>query len=510
MSSTLSDNRRIAKNTLFLYVRSIIVLIITLYTSRVILQVLGVEDYGIYNLIGGVVTMFSMISATLATASQRFITFALGRKDRDNLKKVFSTSISLHIIMGFIAVIVLEVLGVYLINNQLQIPAGRTSAAIWVLHFSVLTLFFNISAVPFNALIVAHEKLDIYAYVSLVDAALKLGVVFLVASATFDKLIFYAFLLSLVTILVTLFYVSYSRKAFSEAKSFNLHIESKIFKEMFAFSGWNLLGNGSFVLRNQGVDMILNVFFGVTVNAAKGISNQVQHAVTVFVNNFITALNPQLTKAIAAQDIERRDFLIKEGAMCSFYLYSMFIVPLLIVVPQVLSLWLVEVPKYTVGFVRWLLIYSLLDSLSRLLINAILANGNIRNYEIVMGTTKLLAMPLVYIVLAFIYENPLVGIWVNLGLEAVCLILRLFYVKKLLDFDSRMYLKDVVIKCIVTFLIAFGLSFLFAKVVTDRLFIFVPVSVVVCGLIIFYLGFGSKEREWVTSLVVNKLKKKNE
>lgn len=501
-----SDNKLIAKNTLFLYIRSIIILLILLYTSRVILDVLGVEDYGIYNLVGGFIAMFSMISTTLASASQRFITFALGENDTEKVRTFFTTSVSLHIIIALMSMIFLEILGLYIIKNLLNIPPDRINAAIWVLHFSILTLSFNIVTIPFNALIIAHEKMNIFAYISLLEVILKLFVVFLVAKARFDRLVLYVVFVSLIAMLIMVIYILYSRRTFNEARNLSIDINKEIFKEMFAFSGWNFLGNGSLVLRNQGVDMILNVFYGVTINAAKGISNQVQNAVTMFVGNFVTALNPQLTKAIAAKDDKRRDFLIFQGSRLSFYLYCMFIIPLLIVVPKVLSLWLVVVPDYTVEFVRWLLIYSLFDSLSRLLIVSILANGNIRSYEIVVSSTKLFAMPLVYITLTYVFENPLASVWVNILLEIVCLIVRLVYMRKLLGFSSVNYVKEVIVKCLAIFTVAFITCFLINYCIGDHIFIFVPISLVACATIIFFFGIGNVEREWVISLVKNKIK----
>lgn len=506
MSETTS-NKTIAKNTLFLYFRSIIILLISLYTSRLVLDVLGVEDYGVYNLVGGFVAMFSMISSTLASASQRFITYAMGEKEKNKVHTVFSTSVTLHIIIAFFSVVLLEVLGIYFIYNHLNIPVDRVDAAVWVLHFSILALFFNIVSVPFNALIIAHERMNVFAYISLLEASLKLATVYLLTIIAFDKLILYSVSITLVLILIISIYIIYCSKQFAEAKSFVLHVDKPTFKEMFAFSGWNLLGNGSLILRNQGVDMILNAFYGVAANAAKGVSNQVQNAVTMFVSNFVMAINPQLTKAIAANDNDRRDFLIYNGARLSFYLYTLFIIPLLIVVPLVLSLWLVDVPEYTVEFVRWLLIYSLLDSLSRFLINSILANGKIRNYEIVVGIIKLLAMPVSYIMLAYIYKSPLIGVWVNILLEGICLTIRLGYMRKLLGFDILKYIKDVIGRCVAIFIIAFTMCCLFAHYVTDRLFVFVPVSVIVSGLIIFFLGIAHTERDWLVSMMKSKIKK---
>lgn len=498
--SDISNNKRIAQNTLFLYFRSIIILLISLYTSRVVLDVLGVEDYGIYNLVGGFVAMFSMISSTLASASQRFITYAMGKENRIIVRTVFSTSVTLHIIIAFISVILLEVLGIYFINNHLNIPAERLAAAKWCLHFSILALFFNIVSVPFNALIIANEKMNVFAYISLLEAALKLIIVFLLSYIVLDKLVLYSIFITIVSALIISIYIIYCRKQFIEARSFSLSVDRSIFKEMFAFSGWNLLGNGSMVLRNQGVDMILNVFYGVAINAAKGVSNQVQTAVTMFVANFVTALNPQLTKSIAVNDNERRDFLIYNGAKLSFFLYSLFVIPLLIVIPQVLALWLVDVPDYTIEFVQWLLIYSLLDSLSRLLIISILANGTIRNYEIVVSTIKLLAMPISYIMLLFVYKSPLIGIWSNIVLEAICLVIRLGYMRKLLDFNVLKYINEVIVRCLVIFIFGFVLNYLFAYYITNNLFIFIPVSVILNCIVIVNWGIGKTERTWLLSI----------
>lgn len=503
--SEITSNKRIAKNTLLLYFRSIIILFVSLYTSRIILDVLGVENYGVYNLVGGFVSMFSMISGTLASASQRFITYALGERNEKKIRTVFSTSVSLHVIMAIISIVLLEVLGTYFIYNHLNIPDSRVDVSVWVLHASVLALFFNILSVPFNALIIAHEKMNVFAYISLLEAILKLTIVFLVSYATFDKLILYSFCITLISIVVISIYVLYCRNKFAEARALTIRINKPLFKEMFSFSGWNLLGNGSMVLRNQGVDMILNMFFGVTINAAKGISNQVQTAVTMFVANFVTALNPQLTKSIAAKDNERRDFLIYYGAQLSFYLYSLFVIPLLVVIPQVLSLWLVVVPEFTSDFVRWLLVYSLLDSLSRLLVNSILANGTIKNYQIIVGTIKLLAMPISFVLLAYVFKSPLIGVWVNILLELFCLIIRLGYMQKLFAFNVVKYTKYVIGKCTLIFLISLGVSRLLVHFIIDNIFVFVPVSVILSSLIIFYFGIDSTIRNYVVSKVKSKL-----
>ena len=290
--SESANNKRIAKNTLFLYFRSIFLILITLYTSRVILQSLGVSDFGIYNVVGGVVAMFSMLSGSLQTATQRFLTFALGKGDFSNLKKVFMTSITIHIALGAILVMLLEVAGVWFLYNKMNIPAERVDVAFWVLQFSIATFFVNVISVPYNAAIIAHEKMATFAYISILDGILKLAIAFAIAYTPFDRLIVYALLMFGLSLLNRVIYTVYSHRHFEETQKIKLRIEKYLFREMFSFAGWNLFGSGSKLLRNQGVDILLNFFGGVTINAAKGLSNQVHHAVYQFITNLNNLLNP--------------------------------------------------------------------------------------------------------------------------------------------------------------------------------------------------------------------------
>ena len=383
MSNNSANNKRIAKNTIALYFRSILLMLISLYTSRVILQSLGVEDYGIYNVVGGMVAMFTMLSNTMASASQRFITFVLGEKDYEKLRKVFTTSVTLHVVIGVIMIVLLEVFGSWFLYNKLNIPQGRLDTAFLVMQFSISTLFVNIISVPYNAAIIAHERMSAFAYISILDGILKLCIAFLILITPTDRLLLYAGLIFAVSVLIRMIYTVYSHRHFSETQNVKLHIEHGLFREMFAFAGWNLFGNGSLILRNQGIDILLNMFFGVTVNAAKGVCNHVQAAIHQFVGNFQTAVNPQLTKSVAQKDIARTHFFIMQGSRLSFFLLCFFAIPIMITTPDILSLWLVEVPNYSVEFLRWALIYQLWDTLSRFLINSVLAYGKIRNYQLV-------------------------------------------------------------------------------------------------------------------------------
>lgn len=493
-----ANNKRIAKNTLLLYLRSVFLILINLYTSRVILQALGVQDYGIYNVVGGMVTMFTMLSNTMASASQRFITYALGERDSDKLKKVFTTSITLHAVLGFIIIFLIESVGVWFLYNKLSIPTERLDVAFWVLQFSIATLFVNIISVPFNATIIAHERMSAFAYISILDGVLKLAIAMLILLTSADRLILYAALMFAVALLLRFIYSIYSHRHFEETRHIRLHIEHGLFREMFSFAGWNLFGNGSALLRNQGIDILLNMFFGVTVNAAKGVSNQVLHAITQFVQNFQTAVNPQLTMSVAQSDTQRTHFLIMQGGRFSFFLLCLFVIPLIMVTPQVLSLWLVEVPQWAVEFIRWTLIYQLWDTLSRFLVTAMLATGEIRNYQIVVGGTKLLAVPMAYVWL-LLGGSPLVGIWVNIILELACLGLRLYFNANANGLRWKTYLTGVVLRCWVVFVMAIGLSYMIKDYLTSNFILLIVASLVLTVLSISIIGMDKSERLLVLS-----------
>ena len=500
MSNNLANNKRIAKNTLFLYFRSILLIVITLYTSRVILLSLGVSDFGIYNVVGGVVAMFSMLSGSMHTATQRFLTFALGKADFSDLKKVFMTSITIHIVLGVMLVVLLEVVGVWFLYNKMNMPVERVDVAFWVLQFSIATFFVNVISVPYNAAIIAHEKMATFAYISILDGILKLCIAFSIVYTPYDRLVMYALLMFGLALLNRILYTVYSHRHFEETRHVKLGIEKGLFREMFSFAGWNLFGSGSRLLRNQGVDILLNIFFGVTVNAAKGLSNQVHHAVYQFITNFQTAVNPQLTMSVAQTDFKRTHTLIIQGGRFSFYLMCIMSVPLIVVTPQVLSIWLVEVPAFTVEFVRWTLIYLLWDTLSRFLINAVLAYGKIKTYQIVVGGTKLLILPLVYVWLKM-GGSPLVGIWANILLEMICLGQRLYFNHCYNGLSWLSYFWRVIVRCWIVFFIALAGSYYFLFVLPDNFIVRLVVTIVITVTAITLVGMGKDERILVVSKV---------
>ena len=506
MSSISADNKRIAKNTILLYFRSTILILINLYTSRIILQTLGVSDYGIYNVVGGVVIMFTMLSNSMSSASQRFITYALGEGNFEKLINIFHTSMTLHVLIGALVVLLIEILGVWLLSYQLNIPVERFDIAFWVLQLSIATLFVNIISVPYNSVIIAHEKMSAFAYISIFESVLKLFIAFALLWSPIDRLILYSTLMFFTALLIRIIYTVYSQRKFDETRNVKLGIDHSLFKEMFSFAGWNMLGNGSLLLRNQGVDILLNLFFGVTVNAAKGICNQVQTAVYQFVSNFQTAVNPQLTMSVAQKDYVRIHSLISKGGRFSFYMLSMFVVPLIIAAPEVLSLWLVEVPEYTVLFVRWTLIYLLMDSLSRFLITAVLAYGNIKIYQIVVGGTKLLTLPLVYVWLQF-GGSPVAGVLANIIIEVACLCQRLYFNSMYNGLSWHSYFFKTILPCWTIFTIALIPSYLIRLYVSTNIFVLVITSLLITTMVIGLWGLKKNERQMTIAKIASMINK---
>lgn len=316
MSNQLNNNKRIAKNTLFLYLRMFLMMAISLFTSRVILSTLGVSDYGIYNVVGGVVAMFGILSGSITNSITRFLTFELGKKDNEQLQKVFSTSLNVMFVLSFIILVIGEIVGIWFLNYKMNIPEGRMDAANWAFQCSLATFIIGLISIPYNSTIVAHEKMSVFAYISIFEVLMKLLIVYSLYVSPFDKLKSYAVLLMILMVMLRFIYGIYCNRNFQEAKYHFVH-DKQLLKQMTSFAGWNFFGQGAYMLNNQGVNIVINLFFGVTVNAARGIATQVNTAVNQFVNNFMMALNPQITKTYAAGNLEDMHKLVFRGAKFS-------------------------------------------------------------------------------------------------------------------------------------------------------------------------------------------------
>ncbi len=499
-----ADNKRIAKNTLMLYFRMLITMGVGLYTSRITLSALGVEDYGVYNVVGGFVGMFTIISGSLSAAIGRFITFHLGKGDQQRLNTVFSTSLIIQFVLAAIIVILVESVGVWFLTHKLVIPEGRMYAAHWVLQLSLLTLAVNMVSMPYNAAIIAHEKMSAFAYISLLDVFWKLLVAFLLTRSGYDRLIFFASLLCGISLFMRLIYGIYCRVKFEECHNIKLVFDRALFKEMFGFSGWNFIGTISWILKGQGVDIIINILAGgPAVNAAKGIAAQVNNAVCGFSGNFMTALNPQITKSYASEDRAYMMTLIHQGARLSFYLILTLSLPVLVSTYYVLSLWLGIVPEYTVVFVRLSLVAAMCEALSNPLITAALATGNIKRYQIIVGGVHLLHLPLSYLMLKLGFSAPIVYV-VTIFLSMVCLAARLYMLRGMIGLSAKSFLSNVFFNVLVVSALSAILPILVRFNVSDDFFGFVlvsAVSVISTLMVIYFIGCNNKERIFVDEKV---------
>ena len=500
MSQTSDNNRRIAKNTLLLYFRMLFMMVVSLYTSRVVLNSLGVEDFGIYNVVGGVVAMFSVISGTLSAAISRFITYELGKENQEKLNKIFSASMTIQLLLSLIIVILIESVGIWFLNEKMTIPLERMASANWVLQFSVITFVINLISVPYNAAIIAHEKMSAFAYISILEAICKLAIAFFIMISHIDKLVFYAILMCLVSIIVRFTYGHYCKKHFEEC-TYHFHWDKEILKNMFGFAGWNFIGASSAVLRDQGGNIILNIYFGPSVNAARSIANQVNGAIIGFVQNFMTALNPQITKSYASNDRGYMMALIFQGARLSFYMLLLLSLPVLINTHYILVIWLKLVPEHAVLFVQLILIFAMSESISNPLITAMLATGKIRNYQIVVGAFQILNLPISYICLELgcIPESVLV---VAIFISQICLAARLYMLRGLIGLSSKQYLKKVYFNILIVTFFSLIIPCILRRYMNDTFFAFVLITLtsLVCTLIvIYYIGCNRDERAFVFS-----------
>ena len=436
-----SNNKRIAKNTLLLYFRMVFMMAVSLYTSRVVLNTLGVEDFGVYNVVGGVVAMFGFINGSMASATQRFITFALGRGDMGRLRTVFSTALQIHVLIAVLVVLLGETIGLWFMFTQMQIPADRMNAAFWVLQCAIASTVVMIVSVPYNADIIAHEKMSAFAYITILEAVLKLVIVYMLAVFPYDKLVLYAVLMLAVQLLIRFCYSGYCSRHFSESRYRHVR-DMVLFKEMTGFAGWSMFGNLSFVLFGQGLNMLLNVFFGPVVNAARAISVQVQGAVQQFVVNFQMALNPQITKTYAKGELSEMHKLMFRSARFSFYLLFLLSLPVLFETDFVLTLWLKTVPENTVVFLRIMLCTSLISALANPLIVANQATGKVKRYQAVCGTILLLILPVSYVCLRL--GCPAYSVFVvHFVMESVAQLARMVMLRPLIGIRVRDYLANI-------------------------------------------------------------------
>lgn len=508
-----SDNRRIAKNTLALYMRMGVTMLVSLFTSRVVLQTLGVQDFGIYNVVGGVVVLFSFLNAAMSSATQRFLNFELGRGNVAQVGRVFSMSMSVHFAIAGAVLLLAETLGLWFLNTQLNIPAGRMAAANWVYQFSVASTLLGIMLVPYNATIIAYERMTFYAWASIATTFLRLGIVYLLVIGNTDKLVLYAALTFAVGVLMQIVHVVYCRRAFPRTAIYRPFRDKKLFRELVSFSGWSLFGGVANMANSQGINMVMNIFCGVGVNAAMGIANQVNAAVYQFVGNFQTAFNPQIVKLYSAGERDAFIRLIFRASKFSYFLMLLLALPLMLNADFVLSVWLGDVPEYAADFARWTLAFMLVDALSGPLWMSVQATGKIRNYQLVVSAFIFANLPLC-VLLLWCGFSPVWVLACRAGINVLTTLWRVFYLRGKVGLPSWKYLREVVGKvlCVsaaaacVPALIWLGVP---AENAWTRLFTSCAVSAACVAGSVWLLGFSKHERDALRGILF-KRKQKNE
>ena len=500
MQNQSANTKRIAKNTLMLYGRMLFSMFVSLYTSRVILNALGVEDFGIQNVVGGVVGMFAILSGSLSAAISRFLTFELGTGNKERLARVFSTSLVVQVILAIVIVVLLETIGVWFLNNRMVIPEGRMFAANWVLQLSILGFVISLISVPYNASIISHEHMRVFAYIGMANVIVNLLIVIVIANLPdgADRLIIYSTLLSAIRLAFQGFYWIYCRKHFEECR-FSLQLEKPLLKEMMGFAGWNFIGASSAVLRDQGGNVVLNLFWGTTLNAARGIAQQVSNAIGGFVGNFMTALNPQITKSYASGERVYMMKLIFRAARFSFYLLFILSLPVLFNTDYLIDLWLGQVPAHVVLYVRLILVFSLCETVSNPLITVMLATGNIRNYQIIVGRLQMMNLPISYVLLRMGFFPEIIAV-VAIVLSICCLMARLVMLRGMIQLPVRLYIREVLFNLLVVTVMALLLPGVVYTVYSDTFLYFICsccICVLSAALSVYFLGCSSGERNFI-------------
>lgn len=503
----MANNRQVAKNTLALYLRMIFTVCVGLYTSRVILDTLGISDYGIYNVVGGLCIMLSFLNTGMATASQRFISYELGKGKDTQINKIFCTSMNIHFVIATIIFLLAESIGLWYLNFKMNIPEGRMIAANWVYQCSILSFMVAIGSVPYNSCLIAHEDLKIYAYIGIYESIMKLVIAYCLIFSNSDKLIIYSLLILLTQVSVRCFCTWFCKRHYKEC-FYHFIIDKKLSMKIFSFAGWSILGNLGFTIRDQGSNIIMNLFYGTTVNAARGITGQLNAIINSFASNFIVALNPQITKLYASNEIVQCKKIVYSGARFSFYLLSIIIIPFLLNIDYILSLWLKEVPQYTNIFLSIILLSSLLYAISQPVTTALQATGQIKNFQIAICFLLLSEIPIAYIILYY-GMAPYWALIPMLVSNFIAIFIRIILLHRInSQFNIIEYALHVVFKSIVTFVCCFIISYYIHHIfpVGFLWFIINTIStIVLISCIILAVGISKEERFFIFNIIKKKI-----
>lgn len=505
---TFANNKRIAKNTMLLYIRMLFIMAVQLFTSRVILNTLGVVDYGIYNVVGGIVTMFAFLNGAMVTSTQRYITFELGKGNIQRLKEIFTTCVQIHLLLSLIIIILGETVGLWFLYEKMVIPEERFYAAMWVYQLSILTMCVQVMSVPYNSDIVAHEQMGVFAAISVIEVVLKLAVVYMLVIGNFDKLILYAILIASIQLLIRFFYTQYCNKHYPESKLIRT-FDKQLAKEMGKFMGWNIWGNFAGTLFSTGINLLLNVFFGPVVNAARAVAVQVETAIANFSTNFLMAVNPQITKLYAQNNLQDMHKLLFRASKFTFMLLLVLSMPVMVETDMILKTWLKIVPDYTVIFLRLLLCIIIVDAVARPLMTAAAATGNVKLYQSLIGGILLSIVPIAYVVLK-LGGSPASVYIVHLVICIIAFLTRLWVIRPMIKLSLRQYFSHVILRCLSVLIVSLALCVLVKHALPVGVLSAILVCVV-CVLVTivtsYLLGLTSSERQFVHSKSIEISKK---
>ena len=502
-----SNTSRIAKNTLLLYFRQILTMLVSLYTVRIVLNVLGAENYGIYNVAGGLVVMFTFLNSAMTSATQRFLNFAMGQNDMEQARNVFSISIIIHILIAVLVIILAQTIGLWFFHTWLNIPQDRQNAALIVYQLSVAKAAISIIQVPYRAVIIANERMSFFALLSIVEVLLKLGVAFLLTVILFDQLIVYAFLVFIVVAVIFITYKIFCNKKF-EISRFRFCKDKLLFRQLAEFSGWSVFGSVANVSSSRGTNVLINIFYGVTVNAAMGIATQVNSAVYSFVSNFQTAFRPQIVKSYAANDHNYVMHLLFFTSKVSFFLLFFFILPLYINAEFVLRIWLTDFPEYTIAFTRMILIISLLGALAGPLWISIHATGDIKKYHLVGSFITFTNLPLSFLFLWLGY-SPVFILVIRFSLEVLLFIWRIYYLASKITFSLLNFLRRIILPVTLIAVISALVTIFFHGFFTGwaALIVSCIVSIICIASLVYFIGLNKQEKISLQNWIREKLAK---
>ncbi len=508
--SDSSNNTRIAKNTVLLYIRTFLVMLITLYTSRVILRILGIDDFGIYQVVGGVVAIFSIISGALTVSISRYITFEIGTGNKEKLHTIFSTSVIIQIILALIILCVSEYPAIWFVKHKMTIAMDMVTTTIWVFQFSLLTFCVNLISIPYTACIIAHERMKAYAYISIIEVMMKLGVCYAILLSPFDLLVSYAALMCLTSIVIRIIYSIYCKRHFKECSGKTV-FEKGLFKELIEFSGWSFFSNSASIVNQQGVTMLMNVYFGLTVNTARGLAMQVENGVLQFVTNFTTAINPQITKSYAAGELTEMYKLVCRGAKFSSYAMFLMAIPLIFEMRPVLTFWLGKVPSYTVIFAQLSLIMGLLDCMGSSGYTACIATGKLKKYALIITTIGYTEFVGTWVLYKF--GAPVVSTYyLFIAVKFAVNIARMFLLKSMVGLPIDMYISQVFKPVILVALLSLAIPYVIVYSISQsslRICLTVVSSILSVSLAAYYVGMTRGEQNMIKSMLMKKISRIN-